>query len=187
MASVAALARIAALLPLAAWPRQNAEVIAELPRVYLETSVPQAPARGRTIIRVGSGGGLQEAINHAQPGDVIELAKGATFTGNFILPNKNTPSENWIVIRPANHASLPAEGVRITPAVAASLALPKIITPNENNAIATALGAHHYRLIQRSLRARHDRSEQIRAPKSASGSNLMVIRLCAQHFSSSSP
>ncbi len=147
MASVATLARLAVLVPLAFWPTGTTEVIAELPRVYLETAAPAAPAAGRTIIKVGSGGGLQDAINRARPGDVIELAKGATFTGNFVLPNKNTTGDAWVVIRPANHASLPAEGVRMTPDVAASLALPKILTPNANNAIATALGAHHYRLI----------------------------------------
>ena len=147
MESVGTIARLAGLLSLAFWPTPQADVIAELPRVYLDTAVPQAPARGGTILRVGSGGGLQEAIHRAKPGDVIELAKGATFTGNFVLPNKNTASENWIVIRPANYASLPAEGVRMTPEVAASLALPRILTPNANNALTTALGAHHYRLI----------------------------------------
>ncbi|MEP7000309.1 MAG: hypothetical protein ABI969_07505, partial [bacterium] len=106
-----------------------------------------APTPGRTIIRVGSGDNLQAALVKAQPGDVIELAKGASFTGNFILPNKNTTSTNWIVIRPANHGSLPAEGTRMTPTVAASLALPQILTPNANHAIKTAVGAHHYRLV----------------------------------------
>jgi hypothetical protein len=119
----------------------------ELPRVYLNTTAPTAPAAGRVVIPVAAGGNLQTAINNAQPGDVIELAAGATFTGNFTLPNKGTTSTNWIVIRPSNWASLPAAGARMTPSLAAQLTLPKILTPNTNNAILMATGAHHYRLV----------------------------------------
>ena len=39
-------------------------------------------------IAVPAGGDLQAALNAAQPGDVITLAPGATYTGNFVLPNK---------------------------------------------------------------------------------------------------
>ena len=119
----------------------------ELPRVYLTTTEPAAPAAGRVVIPVAAGGNLQTALNTAQPGDVIELAAGATFTGNFTLPNKGATSTNWIVIRPSNWASLPVAGTRMTPSLAAQLALPKILTPNTNNAILMALGAHHYRLM----------------------------------------
>ncbi len=120
---------------------------AELPRVYMNTAAPAAPAAGRVIISVPVGGDLQAALNSAQPGDVLQLAAGATYTGNFSLRNKNTTSTNWITIRPSNWASLPAAGVRMTPSRAAALALPKIVTPNTNNAILTELGAHHYRLM----------------------------------------
>jgi hypothetical protein len=58
----------------------------ELPRVFLETTY-QAPS-GRTI-NVPAGGDLQAAIYNAQPGDMITLQAGATFTGNFVLPNKS--------------------------------------------------------------------------------------------------
>ena len=46
---------------------------------------------------VNAGGDLQAAINNAQPGDTILLQAGATFTGNFILPNKGGSS--YITIR----------------------------------------------------------------------------------------
>ena len=124
-----------------------AESRAEQPRVFLTTAALPAPAAGRTVTRIGSGGNLQAALNSAQPGDVIELAKGASFTGNFILPNKNTASTSWIVIRPSNYASLPQEGVRMTPTIAARLALPQILSPNSSHAIRTEAGAHHYRLV----------------------------------------
>ena len=147
MESVTTYARLALLLPLALWPQGGAEVVPELPRVYLDSSMPAAPAAGRTVIRIGSGANFQDAIDRARPGDVIELAKGATFTGNFVLRNKGAAGDAWIVIRPSNYAGLPPEGTRMTPEKAAALALPKILTPNANNAIATALGAHHYRLV----------------------------------------
>ena len=128
-------------------PVDAEEVPIEAPRVLLRTEMPEAPSAGRRVIPVGSGGSLQAAINSALPGDVIELAKGATFTGNFVLPNKKTGSTDWIIIRPANHASLPAEGTRMTPAIAAALALPRVVSPNEVAAFKTEAGAHHFRLV----------------------------------------
>lgn len=118
----------------------------ELPRVLLSTAAPVAPAAGGRVISVATSGDLQAALNSAQQGDVIELANGATFTGNFVLPNKSTANANWIVIRPANFANLPAQGKRMTPALAASLNLPKILSPNSVSALLTAAGAHHFRL-----------------------------------------
>jgi hypothetical protein len=64
----------------------------------------------------------------------------------YTLPNKGA-STSWIVIRPAAGAALPPEGQRMTPALAASLALPKIVSPDYQAALATKLGAHHYRLV----------------------------------------
>lgn len=118
---------------------------AELPRIYLNTTAPVAPAIGRVVIPVAAGGNFQAALNSAQQGDVIELAAGATFTGNFNLPAK--VGTGWITIRPSNWASLPAPGVRMTPSVAAALALPKLQTPNSSHALAAVSGAHHYRII----------------------------------------
>jgi hypothetical protein len=64
------------------------------PRVFLDTTY--AAPSGRTIA-VASGGDFQAALKAAQPGDVITLAPGAVFTGNFSLPKK---AENgWIVVR----------------------------------------------------------------------------------------
>ena len=118
----------------------------ELPRVILSSAMPVAPAAGGRVISVAAGGDLQAALNTAQQGDVIELANGATFTGNFVLPNKGTANASWIVIRPATFANLPVEGKRMTPALAASLTLPKILSPNSVSAVLTAAGAHHFRL-----------------------------------------
>ena len=127
-------------------PLTNA-ILAILPQVYLNTTAPAAPAAGGTTISVAAGGNLQAALNSAQPGDVIELANGATFSGNFTLPNKNTTSTNWIVIRPASMAGVPAEGSRMTPSLAATARLPIILSTTNQGAFSTDIGAHHYRLI----------------------------------------
>ena len=96
----------------------------ELPRVFINTNY--TPPTGRTIA-VPAGGDFQAAINQAQPGDIITLQAGATYTGNFTLPAKS--GTNWIVIRTsAPDSSLPPPGTRITPAFAS--VLPKIVTPN---------------------------------------------------------
>jgi hypothetical protein len=125
----------------------GSEVLATLPQVYLNTTMPAAPAAGGKTISVAAGGNLQAAINSALPGDVIALANGATFTGNFTLPNKNTASTSWIVIRPANMSAVPAEGSRMTPSKAAAASLPKIISNTNQGAFNTDNGAHHFRLV----------------------------------------
>ncbi len=143
----------------------------ETPRVYLDTTY--AAPSGKTI-EVKAGGDFQAALDRAKPGDVISLEAGATFTGNFTLPNKpfnkdpgkapgkapdktpnNAPNkapdkamdgDQWIVIRSsADDKKLPPPGTRVTPAYAA--AMPKLISPSSDPAIATAKGAHHYRFI----------------------------------------
>src|SRR5262245_60434091 len=57
-----------------------------LPQRYVDTALPAAT--GKTVA-VAAGGNLQQAIDAAQPGDVITLAAGASFTGPFMLPNKS--------------------------------------------------------------------------------------------------
>lgn len=113
--------------------------ISELPRVYLDTRY-HAPT-GRTI-NLSAGGNLQTAINTAQPGDVIVLQAGATFTGNFTLPKKAT--NGWITIRTSG--VLPPEGTRVTPAKAATLA--RVMSPNSDAAFRTVpgVGVGFYRL-----------------------------------------
>jgi hypothetical protein len=112
----------------------------ELPRTYLDTD--PVPVTGRTLT-VAAGGDLQAALDAAEPGDQVLLEAGATFTGNFTLRAKS--GTGWITIAGTDSASLPPAGQRITPAYAA--ALPKIVTPNSTPAVATAPGAHHYRVV----------------------------------------
>jgi hypothetical protein len=93
---------------------------------------------------VAAGQSLQQALNEAILGDTIILQAGATFTGNFILPNKTTGT-GWITIQSSLIDALPPAGQRVTPTHAPSMA--KLRSPNGAAVIATATGAHHYRLI----------------------------------------
>lgn len=111
-----------------------------LPKVLVTTYT--APT-GRTL-SVRAGGDLQLALNAAQPGDVVSLAPGATFRGNFILPKK--AGSGWIVVRSgAPDDQLPPAGTRVTPADRALM--PKVVTPNRAPVIQTAPGAKRYRFI----------------------------------------
>ena len=104
---------------------------------------PTASANAATVF-VPPGGDLQAAINLAQAGDVITLAAGASYVGNFVLPNKGDLLDYITIRSGAPDAALPGARVRITPAYAAQL--PKIYSPNSMSALRTAAGANHYRL-----------------------------------------
>jgi len=112
----------------------------EMPRVFLNTDYVMPT--GRTIT-VNEGGNLQSALNRAQPGDVIMIQAGATFTGNFVLPAKS--GSGWITVRTSTSDKNLPQGRRVTPA-SASL-MPRIVTPNSGPALEADSGAHQYRLI----------------------------------------
>ncbi|MCU1383590.1 MAG: hypothetical protein JWL71_2287 [Acidobacteria bacterium] len=104
-----------------------------------------ATTAGADTIAVPAGGDLQAALNAARAGDVITLAAGATYVGNFVLPNKG-PINDFITIRSAApDAALPPAGVRITPANA--LLLPKIRSSNSAAALRTAAATNHWKLL----------------------------------------
>jgi hypothetical protein len=91
---------------------------AQLPRVYLQTTVADTPSPGK-IVTVNAGGDLQTALNNASCGDTIELPAGATFRGEYKLPAKVCDDSRWITVRTsAPDTSLPPEGTRITPCYA---------------------------------------------------------------------
>jgi hypothetical protein len=113
----------------------------ELPRTYIDTAMP---TQAGMVINVPAGGDFQGALNSARCGDTIQLAEGATFTGNFVLPVSSC--DGWVVVRTsAPESSLPAAGTRIAPTY--SHVLPKIVTPNSAPAIAARFGASHYRFV----------------------------------------
>jgi hypothetical protein len=111
--------------------------------VWLCVGMPLGSVAEGTTLNVAAGGNLQAALNAAQPGDVIVLQAGATFTGTFDLPAKGGTAE--IVIRSsAPDSALPATGARISPAYAPQL--PKVLATSAGPAIRTVAGASYWRL-----------------------------------------
>src|SRR5687767_5326252 len=90
---------------------------------------------------VPAGGDLQAAINVAAPGDTIILEAGATYRGPFILPKKT--GDAFITIQSSRAAEISG---RVSPSQSGLLAK---LRSNVGGLpiIATASGAHHYKLI----------------------------------------
>jgi len=136
---------------------------AELPRIYLQTSLADTPSPGKVHL-VKAGDNLQAALDHLACGDTLSLEAGATFSGRFLLPNKNCDDSHWIIIRTsAPDSELPKEGSRLTPCyggVASMPARPDFHCTSTKNVLAKvvfegkagegpimfASGANHYRL-----------------------------------------
>jgi hypothetical protein len=116
---------------------------AQLPQAFVDTNIADTPVTGNSI-PVNAGDDLQAAINKANPGDEIVLQAGATFTGNYSLPNKGV-NNGWVTIRSSQLANLPAPGTRVNPSMAA--AMPKIVAAGSGTAFAIQAQANHYRLI----------------------------------------
>ena len=97
---------------------------AELPRVYLKTSLADTPAPGK-VRTVQAGSDLQTAFDSASCGDTLKLQAGATFTGRFRLPKKPCDDGHWVIVRTsAPDDVLPPEGTRLTPCYAGVSSLP---------------------------------------------------------------
>jgi len=97
---------------------------AELPRVYVQSSLADTPAPG-SVIAVAKGGDLQAALNSAKCGDTVQLQAGAVYTGSFTFPAQICDDAHWIIIRTnAPDSSLPPEGTRLTPCFAGVSSLP---------------------------------------------------------------
>jgi hypothetical protein len=114
-------------------------VPAALPQAQVDVQLPKTSGATQ---HVRAGDSLQDALDRAQPGAVIELEAGAEFRGPFTLPRKN--GDGWIVIRSSALSRLPAENNRVEPAHAASM--PRLVVA-EGPVLTTAPGAHHYRFI----------------------------------------
>lgn len=145
-------------------PNETFDGPAELPRIYLRSSLADTPAPGKTRL-VKAGDNLQQALNSVSCGDTLQLESGATFAGFFHLKQKPCDDAHWIIIRTsAGDGDLPPEGTRLTPCYAGVAALPdrpKYRCNSPRNVLARIAfngnggtgpifidaGANHYRLI----------------------------------------
>ncbi len=114
---------------------------AQLPNVYLNTT--WNPPTGGTTWAAHTAAQLTTALASSQPGDVIVLDAGATYTGNFYLQPKTNPNNQWIYIMSSAINSLPS-GQWVTPSETANMA--KIVTTNVGANFQVNGGANHYRL-----------------------------------------
>jgi hypothetical protein len=110
---------------------------------FVDTSYPMMDGSTHSV---AAGESFQDALDAAAPGDTIELEAGATFTGPFVLPRKESPSgaePRWILIRSAAPpGALPPEGTRIDPSYAEFMAT---LESRKDSVLSAAPGAHHYR------------------------------------------
>jgi hypothetical protein len=89
---------------------------------------------------------LQAAFDGAQPGDVIELQAGMTYTGNFKIKQGSGGENGWIYVISSNANQLPGEGVRVSPANVTNMA--KIMSPNGYNpTLIIQPDVHNFRLV----------------------------------------
>lgn len=136
---------------------------AQLPLVYVQSSLADTPAPGSTVL-VSAGGNLQSALNAAECGQTIALQLGATFSGQFTVPALACDDAHWIIIRTSSpDSALPPEGSRITPCYAGVASLPgrpSFACPSTKNVMAKivfagtagepillASGANHIRFL----------------------------------------
>lgn len=120
----------------------------QLPQKQVDVSMPAVT--GNTY-DVTSCGNLQGTINTAATADVtkthaINIAVSLTCTGPYILP-AHTGGTGWILIRSANHASLPAQGTRVGLSDATNMPTIRYGQANDNAAIYAASNAQRYRLV----------------------------------------
>jgi hypothetical protein len=106
--------------------------VAELPR---DTLRDPFPALVRSV-PVPAGWNLQDAMNAAQAGDQIVLAKGASYIGNFLWTRCLA---GWVTI--VTGGATLAEGQRATPTIAAAQGFAKLVTPNVAPAVVAKNGA----------------------------------------------
>lgn len=113
------------------------------------------PSLVAATISVAAGGDLQAALDAAKPGDRVELADSAAFTGNFFLPNKVA---SVVLLSEASYITITRSGTVLavcrmleascrTSFLSAAASFPVIRTINSAPALQADLGAHHYRFI----------------------------------------
>jgi hypothetical protein len=136
---------------------------AELPRIFVKSSLADTPAPGR-VLEVKEGDNLQQALDHASCGDTIRLQAGAAFRGLIRVPAKNCDDSHWIIIRSsASNSALPPEGTRVTPCYAGVDSLPGrppfhcsstknvlaklVASKGGTGSILITNGANHYRFL----------------------------------------
>lgn len=118
-------------------------VLALTQRPRLTQTSQDSETKQGSEIRVARDGGLQEALNRAEPGDVIVLESGSVYRGPIRLPRK--AGNSYITIQSSRAGEL-AAGVRVGPGQSGLFAKLQS-TLNGQIVVTTEPGAHHYRFV----------------------------------------
>ena len=116
---------------------QSSQPVAQLPNIYIDTT--WNPPTGGTTWAAHTATDLTSALTNSQPGDVIVLDAGVTYSGNFHLSVKSNPNNKWIYIVSSALSNLPI-GTRVSAASASNM--PKVVTPNVAPAFQVDGGDH---------------------------------------------
>jgi hypothetical protein len=139
------------------------------PAASVDVAVPRVT--GRSIrVPANDAAALQNAFGTAAAGDEIVLPAGSQYVGNFTLPRH--PGTAAITVR--GEGLTTPEGVRLTPAAAASL--PKIITTNVDAAIQTGPGANNWHLMGLSISLRPGAVDNYGIVRLGSGSETALTQ-----------
>ena len=127
--------------------REALPILPKLPQLQVNILMPDT--MGYLTVDVRARDDLQKVINSAScnpHGTILQLQHGASFIGEFNLPNKSCAAGQWILLESdASPSVLPAAGVRVQPSDAANM--PTIIGNQHAPAFTVALGATNYRLM----------------------------------------
>jgi hypothetical protein len=116
---------------------------AALPQTCFYTALSATPSPGK-VIHVPLDSSLQQAIDKAECGDILELSAGSVYRGEFNFSAKRCDDRHWITVRTSGE--IPPEGTRISPCYAGLRSLPArpdFPCPSPAKALATLIVPSH--------------------------------------------
>ena len=140
--------RVLILLMMLLWTSPVwAVTLPTLPTANVDVTMPTITGNTYTVTSCGT---LQSTLNTAAAANitlnhVINVTAGLTCSGSIGLPSR-VGATGWVILRSANHASLPA-GTRVSPASASNMFQVAYGESPNIGAITVLQGASHYRLV----------------------------------------
>lgn len=113
---------------------------------FLGVTAGASTPRQLTAASIRTAAALQDALDHATPGDVIELEPGQVYAGTFTLPSRHADPDDDTddVITLRTRGAWPSADVRVTPSSASRFAVLRSVS--DDPALRTSPGTHHWRI-----------------------------------------
>lgn len=143
---------VLSLLPGVAWATAT---LPTLPTADVNVTMPTVDGTTYTAVTCAD---IQTHLNSAAAANVnlthaIDIPSSLSCTQNFTLPS-HTGGTGWILVRTSSHASLPAEGTRVTTAQSSLMPTLKYNLGSGDEGVFEALtGAQRYRFIGLDIQA----------------------------------